>query len=282
MSFSLLLVAVFMFSACGEETVATAPNEFEANLMFDVLHSNGLKVDIVAPVEGSDVKTWEITIDDGLFGEGGKAAAIQILRDHGLPRLPQPEIKSSESFGIVSDREEKERQRRDLQIQIERQLYSLPDVISVTVIIAQPTDDIFDLEKTPTSASVSLVLKETQPKFTIEAVQTLVSGDVPKLKAENVKVLISQQTLREIPLEKLALKRRSNQIFAVGAGVVTLLALALGAVLYMSKRRRQPADADENEVGKLTDGDDDDDEIETYERPLLSDKNRGDDDEDDV
>lgn len=231
------LVTVCLGAGCGEKPVAIATNEFEANQMFDILHSNGFRVEKTSPA--GDVKTWEIVIDEGWFGEGEAATAIQVLRDYGLPRPPEPEIKTNDSLGIVSEREEKERQRRNLQLQLERQLYTLPDVIRASVIIAQPVDDVLSLEKTPPTASVSLVVKEAQPKFTIQAVQDLISGGVPNLKAENVRVAISQQSLREIPLEKLVAQRRRNAIFAVSTGVVIILALALGGVLYVSKRRRE-------------------------------------------
>lgn len=265
-----LLIGICLFSACGKKTVATAQNEYEANLMFDILHSNNFHVEKI-PSAQSDVKTWEITVDEGWFGDGEAAAAIQVLRDYGLPRPPDPEIKTNDSLGIVSDREEKERQRRDLQLQIERQLYTLPDVIRASVIIAIPSDDVLSLEKTAPSVSVSMVLKETQPKFTIEAVQTLVSADLPNLKPENVKVVITQQALREVPLEKLAAQRRSNQIFFIGSALVILLVGALGAILYLSKRRQKnadtnqvedlsagesEADSDENDVVLLEDGKD--------------------------
>lgn len=253
-------------TGCGEQPVASAASEFEANLMFDILHSSGFRVEKTPP-EG-EIKVWNITVNEGWFGEGEAAAAIQVLRDYGLPRPPEPEIKSSDSLGIVSDREEKERQRRELQIQLERQLYTLPDVIRASVIIAQPVDDVLSLEKTPPTASVSLVLKETQPKFTIEAVQNLVSGGVPNLKVENVKVAVSQQSLREIPLEKLAAQRRSNAIFAVGTGVVILLAAVLGAVWTIAKRRKEnfPDRVEELPEG----GDESDEELEPIERPQLS------------
>jgi type III secretory pathway lipoprotein EscJ len=275
----LLAAAVFLFSGCGKQSVANASSEFEANLMFDILHSNGFRVLRAEPTVDAEVKTWAITVDEGLFGDGEAATAIQVLRDYGLPRPPEPEIKETDSFGMVSERGEKERQRRDLQMQIERQLYTLPDVIRASVIITQPTDDILTLEKTPPSASVSLVLKETQPKFTIEAVQTLVSASVSaKLKPENVKVIISQQTLREIPLEKLAAQRRSNAIFAGGGGLVLMLALSLGGVLYMSKRRRKTGEDDEAE--RLGGGDETVDEFGGYKRPLLDGGNDDDDDDD--
>ncbi|MET0753704.1 MAG: hypothetical protein ABWZ66_10045, partial [Pyrinomonadaceae bacterium] len=137
-------------------------NEFEANQMFVILNSNGFHVGKTPP-EG-DSKMWSVTIDEGFFGEGEAAAAIQLLHDYGLPRAPEPEPKDNgSSLGIVSDNEEKDKQKRELQRQIERQLYTLSGVIRSSVIIALPTDDVLSLEKTPPTASVSLVLKETEP-----------------------------------------------------------------------------------------------------------------------
>ena len=262
---ALCLAVVCLFTACGKQNVATADNEAEANLMFDILYSRNFNV-IKESSEG-DEKTWQISIDEGWFGEGEAAVAIQILRDHGLPRAPDQETKSSDSIGIVSDREEKDKQKRQLQIQIEKLLYSLPDVIQAGVIIALPTDDVLALEKTPTTASVSLVLKQYPPKFKDTDVKNLVSGSVPNLAPENVRVAFSQQSMREVPLEKLYAKRRSNAIFAVGIGVVTLLALALGAVLFISKRRKETLDDDD--LRELTEGKDFD-ELENAETPLLN------------
>ena len=261
---ALCLAMVCLFTACGKQDVATADNEAEANLMFDILYSRSFNV-IKERLEG-DKETWQISIDEGWFGDGEAAAAIQILRDHGLPRAPETETKGSDSIGIVSDREEKDKQKRQLQIQIEKLLYSLPDVIQAGVIIALPTDDVFALEKTPTTASVSLVLKQYPPKFKAEDVKNLVSGSVPNLTPDNVRVAFSQQNMREVPLEKLAAQRRSNAIFAVGIGVVLLLALALGAVLFISKRRKDTLDDDE--LKELTEGEDYN-EMENAETPLL-------------
>lgn len=233
---SLVLLSVLLCAGCGKQTVATVASEFEANQMFDILHSNGFRVEKKAP-EG-EVKTWEIVVDEGWFGEGEGATAIQVLRDYGLPRAPEPETKAADSLGIISPNEERERQKRELQHQIERLLYTLPDVINANVIIAQPTDDVLSLQKTPPTATVSLVLKDA-PKFNEDAVKGQVSGAVPNLKPENVHVLITQQSLREVPLEKLAAQRRSNAVFAVGIGVILLLALVLGAVWMIARRRRE-------------------------------------------
>lgn len=260
-----LLAAVFLTAACGEKTVATVENEFEANQIFDILHSQNLNIKKVR-LEG-EAKGWNMVIDEGWFGEDEAATAIQILRDYGLPRLPEPEIKTTDPLGIVSEREEKEKQKREMQQQIERQLYTFSDVIRASVIIAMPVDDPLSLVKTPPTASVSLVLKETQAKFTPEAVQQQVSGGVPNLKPENVKVTFTQQALREFPLEKLEAKRRTNKILALGGGVITLLALSLGGILLFAKRRREQTSA--ADTGELTEAEEAD-VLEMPERQMLN------------
>lgn len=253
-----VLAAVCLTAACGDETVATVDNEFEANRILDILHSKNIAIKKV-PLEG-ELKGWNMVVDEGWFGEDEAATATQMLLDYGIPRPPEPEIKSTDPLGIISDSEEREKQKRELQRQVERQLYTFSDVIRASVIIAMPTDDVLSLNKTPPTASVSLVLKQMQANLTPEAVQQQVSGGVPNLKPENVKVTLTQQALREFPLEKLEAKRRSNKILALGVGVVTLLALSLGAVLLLAKRRREKPTAD---IGELTEGE----EAEVLEMP---------------
>lgn len=262
---SLILLLVVSAAGCGEKPVALSDNEFEANQMFVILNSNGFRV-AKAPPSGES-KMWSITIDEGFFGEGEAAAAIQLLHEYGLPRSPEPEPQGGgSSLGIVSDREEKEKQKRELQRQIERQLYTLTGVIRASVVIALPTDDVLSLEKTPPTCSVSLVVKETEPKFSIPDVQNLVSGGVPNLKADNVKVAITQQPLSEVPIEKLAAQRRSNVIFTLGTGVIILLGATLAGVWMIAKRRKR-ADA------AIEPFEDDFEPLEAETRPALEDEN---------
>ena len=243
-------------TACGRKTVATSDNEFDANRMFDILYSSGFhaeKEKLTGEAQG-----WNIVIDEGWFGANEASAAIQVLNDYGYPRPPEPKAKEQGGFGMPTEREERERQIRELQLQVERQLYTLPDVIRASVIIAQPTNDILSLDKTPPTASVTLVLKEQEPKFTTETVQGLVSGAVPNLKPTNVQVAFSKQALREIPIKELENQRRSNAIFAIGGGIILLLAAVLGGIWYVTKRRKQKKNAEpeqlteENKTDELT------------------------------
>ena len=261
-----LLSAVCLFAACNEQSVATTEDEFEANRMFDILHSRELPVEKKSR-EG-EKPGWNIVINEGWFGGGEAAVAMQVLNDHGLPRAKESLPEKTNPWG-TSPEEERKRQNREKEIQIERQIYSLPGVIKVSVVIAQPASDTLSIlsgDKTPPTASVLIVQKESPPKFSETDVRSQVSGTVSDLKPENIQVTTTYQPLREIPLEKLALQRRSNTIYALGSGVIFILASALGAIWYMLRRRRRQAESD---TEQLTAGDDAP-EISGLNRPALN------------
>jgi len=261
-----LLSAACLLAACGEKTVATTEDEFEANRMFDILHSRELPVDKY-PKEG-EKPGWNIVIDEGWFGDGEAAVATQVLNDYGLPRTKELLPETTSPYGMTSEHEVKKRQNREKEIQIEKQLYLLPGVTKVGVLIAQPDNDTLSAlsgDKTPPTASVLVVQKEMPPKFSDDDVRSQVSGTVAELKPENIRVTTTYQPLREIPLEKLVAQRRSNKIYALGTGLILLLASALGAIWYVLKRRRKPA---ESETEQLTAGDDAP-EISGLNRPAL-------------
>lgn len=241
-----LLAAVSLLTACGEKSVAETDSEAEANLMFDILYSSRLHVE--KKLKTGDKPVWEINIDEGWFGEGEAAYAIQTLNDHGLPRVKTAAPPSNNVYGVESPEEISKRQNREKETQIENHLYTLPGVIRVSVILAQPDNDPLDLTKTLPTATVSIVQTEPEAKFTISAVQNLVAGSVTNLKPENINVGISQQILREIPLERLNAQRRSNMIFALGSGLIVLLAAALAAIWYVVKKRKRQAAAEADQL----------------------------------
>lgn len=233
----IFLFATSLFTACGEKSVASTENEFEANTMFDILFSSGLNVEKVA--KQGEKPGWEIVIDEGWFGEGEAAAAMQVLNDHGLPRVREPLPAAAGPYGVTSPEEVKKRQNREKEIQLEDHLYSLPGVTGVNVVIAQPANDILSLDKTPPTASVLVVQKEMPPKFTHADVQTYVSGSVPNLKPENVRVTVTYQPLREVPLERLRNQQRTRTIVAVSIALILLLGAALLVIRFLLKRRRR-------------------------------------------
>lgn len=251
-SFSFFIVlAALTLAACGDKPIAFTDNEPEANRMFDVLYSSGLNVEKVA--RAGEKNGWDIVINEGFFGGGEAAVATQVLNDYGLPRQKEILPETNSPYGMTSEEEVKKRQNREKEIQIANHLYSLPGVINASVIVAQKEDDILSLQKTPPTASVLLVQKESQARFTHADVQNLVSNAVPELKPENITVSVSQQTLREIPLAQLAAQRRSNTIFALGIALIVLLAAALAGVWLTIKRRRRKLA--EPEYEQLTEAD---------------------------
>ncbi len=263
-----LLTGVCLSFGCGKKTVATVNNEFEANLMISVLNSNGFQVGKKNPQ--GDVKTWEIFVDEGFFGENEDMMAIQLLLEYGLPRPPEPETKTNGSFGITSGSEENERKTRELERKIERHLYILPGVIRVSAVVAEPKNDILtlDKDKIPATATVTIIVKENQSNLSVDDVKQQVAGAVPNLKPEKVVVKLMPQSLGESPRDKLNEQRSKNKVFTIGIGVIALLLLALSAVLLIAKRRRKTVgESSENLVESEAEED-----LEDAEPPLLIDE----------
>ena len=84
-----LVVALALATACGEKAVTSVPNESDAIEILDVLGQNRLEAEKREVGEG-EVKRWEIVVDEGVFGGGEAALAVQVLRDYGLPRPEEP------------------------------------------------------------------------------------------------------------------------------------------------------------------------------------------------
>ncbi len=233
----LIIVSAFFVAGCGSGHVSFADNEADANRMSDILHSNDFQVEILLP-EG-DVKVWQIKVKEGWFDDSESHYARKVLQDHGLPRKPEPEIKTENSItGMKSEAQEREQERREKQKGIEQHLYTLPDVVGVDVLITKPKEGAFDSEKTPATASVALVVLKKTPGFTKDEVRKAVSGAVKNLSASDVNVIITHRPLREIPREQLFARRKSETIFSVGIGVILLLGAILGAVWMFNKRRK--------------------------------------------
>ena len=236
-AFVFLFALLVLLTACGEKQIASTDNEPEANRMLDVLQTNGLNAK--KETLTGEKKGFEIVVDEGWFGDGEAIVATQVLNDYGLPRPKEILPESTNPYGMTSPEEAKKRQNREKEIQIANHLYALAGVTIVSVIVAQPENDVFALQKTPPTASVVITQKESPPKFTSEDVQKIVSTTVPELKPENITVAVTQQTPREIPLAQLDAQRRTNKIFAGGIALIVLLIGALGIVWIKSKNRKR-------------------------------------------
>ena len=244
-----ILIYVCLFTGCSESPIATTKSESEANKMFDILYSNGFSVGKKQSGDG-ETRYWMIYTESAWFDEDETAVAIQVLNDHGFPRNEPHLAASGESIGIVSEREQKEKQRLELQRQIEDQLYTLPDVIRVSVIIAQPENSGLSLEKNPPKASVSIVQKRSKKnKLEAAEVKKLVVGGVPDLGVENVSVMVTRHQLRGVPHEKLAFNKRNKKILVYGICIGVFLLLAVGLTwIVISKRRKEKSGSDEKDM----------------------------------
>lgn len=234
-SLCLLVAVLTLATACGEKAVTSVPTESDAIEILDVLGQNRLEAEKREVGEG-EVKRWEIVVDEGMFGGGEAALAVQVLRDHGLPR---PEEPTGEDGGLIpSERVEKLREQRRIRTDIERQLRALPGVTLALVTVVMPQDPSLELNPYPATASVVINHRDEKAAFTEEQVRNLVAKGVPNLKPQEVSVTMSPQRLRPIPQKELNTRRRNNILLAVGVGLITVLAFLLVVLLMQMRRQR--------------------------------------------
>ncbi|HWS86735.1 MAG TPA: hypothetical protein VN282_07210 [Pyrinomonadaceae bacterium] len=246
-----LLCLLLVAAACGEKSVTSVPTEPDAIEILDVLGQNGIEAEKRATGE-AETRRWEIVVDEGLFGGGEAALAVQVMRDHGLPR---PEETEAVDSGLIpSERAEKLREQRRIRGDIERQLRALPGVTLALVTVVLPQDPTLELNPYPATASVVINYQGQSPSFSEQQVQNLVAKGVPNLKPQEVSVTMSQQTPRPVPRGELSARRRNSILLAIGLGLATLLCFFLALLLLRARRQRaeprEPAEAaaDEGEA----------------------------------
>jgi type III secretory pathway lipoprotein EscJ len=237
---ALLAAALAVAAGCGAKPVTTVPTEADAIEILDVLGQSGLAAEKREIGEG-ETRRWQIVIEEDFFGGGEVALAVQVLRDHGLPR---PEEPVAEDSGLIpSERAEKLREQRRIRADIERQLRALPGVTLALVTVVMPQDPTLELNPYPATASVVINYKDERPAFNEQQVQNLVAKGVPNLKPGDVSVTMSQQTPRPVPERELAARRRNNILLALAVGLFLVLGSLL-AVMWL-RARRQRAELDD-------------------------------------
>lgn len=225
--------------ACGSTEVATVPNEDEAIEILTILYDNGIEG---AKQEAGDEtgKQWKISV-----GSSEVASAHRVLHDHGLPRpADQGREGAAKEDGLLkSVSAEKARRLKEIETEIERQLRMLPSVIRVKANVALADEDVLELKPAEATASVVLVSKEKEPTFTEEHAQRLVAGSVPKLKPENVRVIIAYEPPRALITRSIDVSRRNR--FVTGIVVIGVLSIALVGLLVHARRKNNltPGDA---------------------------------------
>ena len=239
---TLCLSMLFLLSltGCGEKAVATISTESEAIEIIGVLRENGFKAE-KRPAGEKKTEKWVVVLDEGYFGDGDLGSSLQVLHNYGLPRPEDPPVKSDGLITTETTRRLQEQQR--IRADIERQLRSLPNVMSAIVtLVLPPPDQAYRIQTQPATASALVIYKGDLP-FTVEQVQSMVAHSVPELKVENVNVTLSQRTPHPIPVREFGGRWNRKIMAAIGIGFITLLWF-LGLV-YLLQLRRQRHELDE-------------------------------------
>ena len=166
-----------------------------------------------------------------VFGPSKLPAAFRVLREGGLPRNGEKGMEGAydEKGMFPSDSAQRAQRLKELKTEIERQLRMLPAVVRVNVNVVMPEDDSLNLNPYPAAASVLIISGAMEPLFSEDHVRGLVTKSVPKLKPENVNVVI----IREPPAEPVTVSPRhrspvvSYTIVAMVAVLISMLVLTL-------------------------------------------------------
>lgn len=245
--------------ACGAKEVTTAKTEQEALQMMDVLHENGFEVSKVKVGEAATTE-YQIKVAQDLFGDDNVLMATRVLRDNGYPRPASVGGEGAyQNQGFVSAESAQAAQRlKERETEIERQLYTLPNVVSadVNIVLAEPDA----LNFKPTAASASVVVVHKEPKFALptEQIQEMVSKSVPNLQAANVSVALTAKESRPLPRTSAEVRRRNNLLLAAGVGFILVLG-AISLIFFLQTRRRHkmlaavPALEEATDVGVIDD-----------------------------
>lgn len=234
---TLCLSMLFLLSltGCGEKAVATISTESEAIEIIGVLRENGFKAE-KRPAGEKKTEKWVVVLDEGYFGDGDLGSSLQVLHNYGLPRPEDPPVKSDGLITTETTRRLQEQQR--IRADIERQLRSLPNVMSAIVtLVLPPPDQAYRIQPQPATAS-ALVVYKGDKLFTAEQVQSMVARSVAGLNVENVSVTMSQQMPRPVPRSELNARRRANLLLAAGIGLIIILGFLLAVVFLQMRRQR--------------------------------------------
>ena len=246
----LVLLACLVLAACSQVSMYSDLDERQANEVLAAL----LAADIGADKRTSLSKTgWEIRVERGDF-----ARAMQVLQSRGLPR--QQYATMCDVFrkeGIASSAiEEKARYICSRQQELARTLSSYPGVVEARVHIALQERDPLGGGVGDSSAAVVIF---QQPGSNLEnlraRIKTVVKDGIEGLEDINqVSVeFVSMPGLepgQSPPRQAGAALMSSAMPFAIGVGVLALLALVWAAWGRLRQRRIRPVTGDGGGVWK--------------------------------
>jgi type III secretion system YscJ/HrcJ family lipoprotein len=236
----LILAVAGLNSACRKaESVATVTDENEAIEIVSILNEKGIEAQ-KEEVGEEGAKRWKVSISDGLFSSNKLPLAFQVLKERGLPRQSEKGMEGAyEEKGMFpSDSAQKAQRLKELKTEIERQLRLLPTVVRVSVNIVLPEDDSLTLNPYPATASVLLINRSEEPPFAPSQVRDLVTRSVPKLKGENVGVVIIHEPGTVAVAGSGTRKPKRTLMYGVG-GIAMILTSILSLLLFQANRQRK-------------------------------------------
>jgi type III secretion protein J len=237
-----LLLLTFVLTGCGRLELYSNLEEREANEMISILSEKGIS----AGKKAGEDNRYSVDVAPNKFAE-----AVALLKTGGLPR--DTFSKMGEVFkksGLVSSpTEERIRFMNALADSISETITHINGVVTARVHIVLPNNDPFADNTKPSSASVFIKAQaDSNVEASIPQIKNLVVNSVEGLTYERVSVGLFTSTEWPTILaeekgdssgEEALIGWLASHMRLVGAGVIILLTLALGLLLWTVSRRRR-------------------------------------------
>lgn len=233
-----LLVGVALFASSCSINLQHDLNEDDANDIYVLLRRKMIAAEKIKEGEGKDAR-YVISVP-----KADVAAAAQLLREHSLPR---PKADGLAIFKMTKGMIPTQTEERAMFIEalggeVSNALNRIPGVLEARTIVMIPeVNDLTQPEKKPMpSASVLIKYMAVDGKapVAIDEVQAFVANAVPELRADNVKVLLTEakfvSEVSDGPVTQqflgVEVTRASAGTFKAIIGVFALLFIAMAGV----------------------------------------------------
>lgn len=251
LAMGMLVFCAGFASGCGGggKTVASDLTERDAIEIVDLLWEKKINAEKREETIEGGGKQWRVVVHESWLNSGELVLAYRVLQENGLPHPRDIGLEGADKGnGIVqSESTQRALRMKEQKTELERHVRILPGVVDVNIIVAPAQENSLQINPPPASATVTIVYKDEKPAFTETQVQQMIAAGVPGLDPEKVVVTMAPQRTRQSPAREALVRPRTNMIYAVTGGTVTVLAVVLTLLMLQRHRhRKQPARLPEN------------------------------------
>lgn len=235
-----LALSLLVISAACSRQLETGLTEKEAQEVVVTLRQNGIEAATqMAAADKKGDSNWQVTVKGG---SDKVIAAWNILHESGLPREKVKGLDDvfANSGMIPTAGEEKARLLSGLSGELTHMLNSISGVVDAHVQIVLPDNSplLEPNERVPTTASVLVRYRGTQPPLKEDEIKRLVARGVEGLSPDSVTVVLKREEDKPLPPRMYGPLEANELLLVVALSFGSITGCGALALLVISKRRR--------------------------------------------